>query len=161
MKQHLRTITCSFILGTVATNGMAQEAVVSGGGEATGNDGSVSYTIGQVFYLTSSDANASSAEGVQQAYEISEVAGISEHEIDLSITTYPNPVQDELHITFEELPSGKISYEFIDSNGKLIRKDLITSKTNTVQMDDLPIGQYLLVITFDNNQQSSYKIIKH
>jgi hypothetical protein len=49
----------------------AQESINASGGEATGSEGTVSYSVGQVFYSTFSDqGNGSISEGVQQNLEI-------------------------------------------------------------------------------------------
>ena len=53
---------------------MAQQAINASGANATGSGGSVSYSVGQVLYTTNSGSNGSSAQGVQQPYEISPFA---------------------------------------------------------------------------------------
>mgnify|MGYP003647362234 CR=1 FL=1 len=45
---------------------LSQEAISTSGGEAVGSGGSVSYTIGQVFYSSLSGSNGKLTEGVQQ-----------------------------------------------------------------------------------------------
>ena len=63
-----------FCLGTA----VAQNAVVPVGGTASGNGGTVTYTVGQIAVQTNSDGTASISEGVQQPYEIS-VVGVDEY----------------------------------------------------------------------------------
>ena len=80
----------------------AQEAFPVAGGDAVGSGGSVSYTIGQVFYNTQIGTNGSIVQGVQQPYEISVVSGVKEAEgINLEITAYPNPTSDFLRLKVE------------------------------------------------------------
>ncbi|MFH2142264.1 MAG: hypothetical protein ABIJ97_07575, partial [Bacteroidota bacterium] len=70
----------------------AQEAIPTVGGNASGIEGSVSYSIGQVFFTTNSGTVGSVAQGVQQPFEISVSYGINETEgINLIISTFPNP----------------------------------------------------------------------
>ena len=54
----------------------AQNALVPTGGEATGNAGTVSYTIGQIAVQTVANSNASVSEGVQQPFEIQTIGRI-------------------------------------------------------------------------------------
>jgi hypothetical protein len=59
-------ITLLFFLFAVCTI-RAQDALVASGGNASGTGGSVSYSIGQLFYTGNSSASGSVAAGVQQA----------------------------------------------------------------------------------------------
>ncbi len=52
---------------------LAQEVIPASGGNATGSGGSVSYSAGQVFYLTHEGTTGSVNEGAQQPYEISAI----------------------------------------------------------------------------------------
>ena len=51
-------------------NAMAQQEIVAIGGDINSSGGSVSFSIGQVEYVTESDGAIYSCEGVQQPYEI-------------------------------------------------------------------------------------------
>ena len=75
----------------------AQEAPVASGGEATGSGGSVSYSIGQVSYLTNSGSGGTIGEGVQQPYEI-QTLDVVENYKDLSIVLFPNPTRENLNL---------------------------------------------------------------
>lgn len=48
----------------------AQSSVVPTGGTASGNGGTVTYTVGQIAAQNNSDGTTSISEGVQQPYEI-------------------------------------------------------------------------------------------
>jgi hypothetical protein len=50
----------------------AQTGIAAGGGNATGSGGSVSYSIGQVFYMMNTGTTGSVLQGVQQPWEISQ-----------------------------------------------------------------------------------------
>lgn len=47
---------------------LAQQSSVSSGGNATGSGGSVSYSVGQVFFTTNTAASGTMSEGVQQVF---------------------------------------------------------------------------------------------
>ncbi len=58
---------------------MSQEAVTATGGEASGSNGTVSYTVGQVGYSVKTGGGGSVLEGVQQPYEIF-IVGVDEEQ---------------------------------------------------------------------------------
>ena len=67
----MKSITTFFIaiITIVSFNqSFGQESVNSSGGTATGATGSVSYSVGQVFYTAQSSLGGSVSQGVQQAY---------------------------------------------------------------------------------------------
>ena len=68
MKKILFTL---MLLPAALTGIKAQQGAVSAGGEATGAGGSVSYSIGQIDYITKSSSGHFILEGQQQPYEIS------------------------------------------------------------------------------------------
>lgn len=74
--------TCFFLFLTLCfTTLQAQEAVVTSGGELSGNGGQASYTIGQTVYHTTVVDGGASFEGVQQPlyYVVSGEVVIIEH----------------------------------------------------------------------------------
>jgi len=76
---------CILLLSGLGLTGLyAQEAVVAGGGNASGSGGTVSYSAGQLVYSSSGGSNGSVVAGVQQAYIISVSTGIDNKEIDLT-----------------------------------------------------------------------------
>lgn len=69
----------------------AQETTLSAGNESSSPSGTVHYSIDQITYTTNSGINGSSAQGVQQPFEIMEVAGVEIKEIQLELSAYRNP----------------------------------------------------------------------
>ncbi len=71
-------ITGITTLSLLISNAFSQESVNISGGNAIGTGGSVSYSVGQVFFNTSESTTGSVTEGIQQPYEISVVTSIKE-----------------------------------------------------------------------------------
>jgi hypothetical protein len=70
---------CAAILLVLSPTGLqAQEDIPATGGDASGSGGLVSYSIGQVVYITNTGTNSSEAQGVQQPYDISVANGMEE-----------------------------------------------------------------------------------
>ena len=64
----------------------AQNGIVTNGNDATGLDGTVNSTIGQINCKTIYASSGSVSEGIQQPYEIYIIAGIQEENITLNIS---------------------------------------------------------------------------
>lgn len=139
----------------------AQVAIPSAGGDATGNDGSVSYTIGQVVYTTNSSANGSVSEGVQQPYEIFVITGTELLSfVGLSCKVYPNPAADYLILSVGKSGKHDLSYRLSDLNGKIIGSGKVIDEETKIQMGTLRDGNYFLSVIGNDAELKTFKIIK-
>jgi len=140
----------------------AQQASVAAGGNAIGNDGSVSYSVGQINYIVISGSNGSSIEGVQQPYEISVVTNFDEIKcISLSASIYPNPTEDNLTLYITNLEYDNLSFQLYDLNGKMLITDRIPGTQTQIRMNGLAPSIYLLKVMQTNTEIKTFKIIKH
>ena len=140
---------------------LAQEAIPATGGDVTESEGSVSYTIGQVLYITNMGTNGTVAEGVQQPYEISVVVGIEQaKDINLICKAYPNPSTDLLILEVESASNEDLYFQLYDMMGKLlVSKKLLNIKTN-ISMANLAPSTYFLKVTDHQKVVKTFKIIK-
>ena len=161
-----KKLKLSILLLSLGLTAQAQQATVVAGGTASGNGGTVSYSIGQVVYTTSTGTNGSVAQGVQQAYEITAVTGIEEAKgISLEVSAYPNPTTDYLTLTigastsFNDQP---ISYKLYDMNGKIIETQKIVDENTTIVMSNLLPATYFLTVvkTMDGKSPQEVKTFK-
>ena len=138
-----------------------QQAVLTTGGDASGTGGSISYSIGQVTYITNSGTNGSAAEGVQQPYEISiidaldEVAGSN-----FQVSAFPNPTMDLITLRIENYNITQLSYQLVDANGQLIESKSLTALQSDIAMSNLAAGTYFLKITDNGKTVRTFKILK-
>ena len=139
----------------------AQEATLSSGGNASGANGSASYSIGQTIYTTHTGTNGSSAQGVQHPYEIYVTTGIEFTEIDLSFTAYPNPATNTLNLSIENTTLDKLSYQLITSSGELVYDNTITSTLTSIDIAGLPNAIYFIRVMRDTKLIKTFKVIKH
>ena len=146
----------TFLLGAFSVN--AQEALMVTGTNASSSNGTISYSIGQPFYVSSQGTNGSLSEGVQQPYEISDVLGRDEKDIDLKMKAYPNPTIDilQLYIGNHE----NMSFILYDLNGRLLQQGIIRNETTQIDMQGLPQATYFLLIKNKEKEVKSFKIIK-
>lgn len=83
---------------------------------------------------------------------IEELGGLS------SVSTYPNPVEDMLHITFNDLIEGNVRLELTDVSGKVILttdlKSIDAGTTKQIDLSTYSTGIYLLNLTSDEGQMT-------
>jgi len=161
------------MMGISLTELQAQETTNASGGNASGNGGTVSYSVGQVVYTTNSGgSNGSVAQGVQQPFEISVITELEEAKgITLHCLVYPNPTTDILTLTIEGdvIQSQYIAYLY-DINGKLLLNKILSENLTAISMGNLAPATYFLKIVETKHALSqninksqeikSFKIIK-
>ena len=152
----LFTFTFAFSLSTAT----AQESVNTTGGDASGSGGTVAYSLGQVFYTTNSGTSGTISQGVQQAYEISTV-GMKETELTISLSVFPNPTTDHLTLQIHDYNNEKLTYQLFDMQGKLLSSEVIISNQTQINMSDLPVATYFMIVMQKNRKIQSFKIIKN
>ncbi len=149
----LIALTCS-----LSTLCLSQSNTVSAGGEATGTGGSVSYSIGQIDYISASGTDGSINQGVQQPYEFFEELGLEEQTIITSL--YPNPTNEAVILQIQDDISD-MHYRLFDVNGKLINENQITQEKTLINLNQHSAGKYFLHLLRKEEQLKSIKIIKH
>ncbi|AZA80280.1 T9SS C-terminal target domain-containing protein [Chryseobacterium sp. G0186] len=137
----------------------AQSAVLATGMDASGGNGSVSYSIGQTAYL-SKGAGDQILEGVQQPYEIIALATREISSRSEGILIYPNPFKDYLYLDFTTGNYKGSEYQLFDSQGKLIKKDMILQSKSELNFSSLPSAMYIIRINQHGENIKTFKIIK-
>jgi hypothetical protein len=137
-------------------------AFPTSGGVATSATGSVSYTVGQVFYSYSAGENGSITEGVQQAFEIEvDTATDNTNDIFLSCSLYPNPVSEHLILNIDSGKRKDIVYRLYSINGKLLETKPLCEKETKIQFGDYPSSTYYLQLFEGSSFLKSFKIVKN
>jgi len=146
-------LSAALLLASGLTGIQAQESVNATGGNASGNGGTISYSVGQVACQTHPGTNGSVSEGVQQPYEISVVTGLEKAKgINLSVTAYPNPTADYLQLKVESEKLKDLSYQLYDMNGKLLQSKKITSNQTRIVMSNLVPAMYFVKVIQGNKK---------
>jgi hypothetical protein len=138
----------------------AQSAVLATGADATGGNGSVSYSVGQVAYLIKG-SNRDISEGVQQVYEITTLStNETSTSTEKDILLYPNPFKDYLYLDFTTRNFKDSEYQLFDAQGKLIKRDKITQSKSEFDFSFLPSAMYIIRINQNGENLKTFKIIK-
>lgn len=159
MNPKMLLISVALLLGGLAGL-QAQEAILATGGNGSSIGGSVSFSIGLVAYNTNTGATGSTAQGVQQPFEIwvglDEAKGIS-----LSCSAYPNPATDFLTLRVDNSNYSTLTFFLYDMDGKLLKSNRLESDESIIAMGNLIPATYFLKVTDNNKEVKTFKIIKN
>lgn len=151
----------SIFLMSISGIAFAQSGTVSAGGDVKQDQGSLSFSIGQVF--TQSPENSTHSEGLQQAYEIFQVPPtVSSEELTLlwDVKVYPNPTTDFVILALNENAFGANFY-LVSMDGKLLDKGVVSALQTKFFMADKKTGVYLLHLQNAEGQTLVHRIVKH
>lgn len=160
LKFYLRSffIVTGFWAETVFNSG-AQEAIPAAGGTASGQGGSVSFTVGQVVYTVLTGQEQSVIQGVQQPYEISVVTSSDEIPFSgIDVQAYPNPASDFVTLRIESLLNQhyhSFAYELFDMAGQVLEKKTISAELTNIPMIHLVPATYFLKVYNTSANRSS------
>lgn len=150
---------CTLALGV--TGGIAQTSFVSSGISNTNQSlGSVSYSVGQVFYHTISNTSAKIEEGVQHAHEIYTVEVFNDVSFDPVLKAYPNPVEKYLILETKVVEHSKIRYRIDDVFGNTCLKGSLQNPGIKIDLSTLNPAIYLLEVFTDQSRIKTLIILK-
>lgn len=141
----------------------AQSAIVPVGGDAQNNNGSVSYTVGQIAVQTSENSNGVTVgEGVQQPYEILTVGVDDYPQIVLDAVVYPNPTENiaQLHLNGFEIPVDGLRANLYDGNGKMLQNLNVTEELTAFQIGQYATGIYYLELRDGVRVLKTFKVVR-
>lgn len=140
-----------------------QDAVVSSGGEISGEGGTVSYSVGQIFVNTLSnvDIDVVVFQGIQQPYEVFFITpNPYDVNISLDVTAFPNPTTDILVLQLDDIDGKNLKYELFDSRGVILHSQFIESEVSEINMKEYSPSTYFIRITDGHHLLTILKIIK-
>ncbi|MBT8231312.1 MAG: T9SS type A sorting domain-containing protein [Saprospiraceae bacterium] len=140
----------------------AQEILAVTGGDAFGNGGSSSYTVGQQFFGFKTDGTNTVIEGIQHPIEISVITGTeNDLVLNLNLSVYPNPTAQLLNLEIIDYNKEKLKFQLFDFQGKLIDDQFITGSITKIFLGNLIPSTYLLKVVDQNQSFKSFKIVKN
>ena len=142
----------------------AQQANLVSGGNATGSGGSISYSIGQIDYITTTGTTGSVSQGLQQPFEISTLSGQEFTQINLQMIVYPNPAVSIVNLKIDASETFNIesmSYQLFDISGKEIFNQKITDSETQISLENLSSAIYFLKVSESDKTIKSFRIIKN
>jgi hypothetical protein len=83
---------------------------------------------------------------------------VDEMKATTNISVYPNPAKDKVMIELPENTVGTLA--LFDMNGKIIRRQSVNGNINTIDIDFLSAGAYILRLVQDGVASAGVKIVK-
>ena len=139
----------------------SQSNTITTGSDASNTDGSISYSIGQIDYISSSNSNIFINQGVQQPFEIVTLSGNEIKDIQISAQVYPNPTINNLIISIQNYNYENLSYKLLDIRGREIIEGKISNDDTIVNMQSYASATYILKLEDNNKEIKTFKIIKN
>ena len=164
LQRQIAVVTAFASLLLISQTLSAQENTVSAGGDATGSGGSVSFSVGQVFYHSHEGTGGSVNEGLQQPYEFYVITSADDLlNITLSMKAFPNPVIDRLQLVVDErvdFSTAGYHFRLLDSQGRILQSDRIVSHHTEIDMSQLPPAVYFVRVMDSRRELKTFKVIK-
>jgi hypothetical protein len=158
MKRHIFiSILAFFVLSAQAQ--IKQEVIASAGGYNTSGGLSISWTLGEVVIPTFKNGDLVLTHGFQQKLIITTI----EENIDIliDVKVFPNPASEVVNIRFEAPVNGEIDIAVLDSQGRLVKREMIESTMieKQINLQEMPAGIYYLRLT-KGKLVNVYKVVK-
>lgn len=157
----LKITIVGLILILLVNTGYAQllQATATSGGQFTGKNLQISYTIGETSIQTMQGKTMMLTQGFQQPQlwvtAIDEIKGLA-----FKIQAYPNPVTDFINLaTDSELPSGS-SWQLLDMSSRLLKNGQIVEMNTEISFQQLVPAVYILKVSNKSKNLKTFKIIK-
>jgi hypothetical protein len=139
----------------------AQQSLNTAGGDATGSNGKISYTIGQIDYVSVTGSTGSVSQGVQQPFEIFTLGTDDFPTIILQAIVYPNPTTSNINLIIENYSIDNLRYNLYDIQGRSIFSQKITHQETNITLEKLQSANYFLQVLDNNKTLKTFKIIKN
>jgi hypothetical protein len=138
----------------------AQQSANTSGKNVSQNNTSVSYSIGEVYYNTTTTLSSVITQGIQQPYEIYLISGIGNEKDVQLITAFPNPTSSTIKIVTQDIKIDGLNYKLYDLLGKEILSGDITSNQTELDLNNLMPAVYFIKVFRYNSTIKYFKIIK-
>ena len=164
MKHKILRIVFSsfFVLNGLAA--FAQSDVVPAGGTATGEGGTVTFSVGQIAVQSNEEGSIILSEGVQQPYEIQTIGIDNYPGITLNAILYPNPTQGNLQLVMSqeqlEMVNGQWLMKVFDANGKYLLSKQIDGETTLLDLSPYATGTYYINVCSGKDVMKTFKVVK-
>ena len=132
-----------FFTGSLIGQNLTPELLSSSGGLHSGQNASLSWTLGEINIKTIKSDNTILTQGFQQTH-LYTVFTFNPEKI-ISATVYPNPARDIINIDIEYPVSIIYSVSIVDINGNIYRH-IPVQKLKELDVSGLKPGYYFIMI---------------
>ena len=150
-----------YLFCTLSTVISAQSGMSVSGGYINREIGSVSYTVGQVFYCTNINNNSCVIPGVQQPYTITIVSELSKNVENVECSVYPNPTNNYLRLNIKNYKTENLLYRIFDNKGIELLHSQIDNLETIISFQNFISAVYFIKVTEFNKTITVFKVIKN
>ena len=143
MRTKLIFLILIFLSFSINGQNMMPELLASSGGLHSGQNASLSWTLGEVSIKTVVSDDFMLTQGFQQSH-LYTVSTFNPEKV-ISATVYPNPARDIINIDIEYPASILYSASIVDINGNIYRH-IPVQKLKGIDISGLKPGYYFIVI---------------
>lgn len=136
-----------------------QNSSVATGGNASGDGGVVSYSVGLVAFESFESDAGRVQQGLQQVYEISVIDRV-EYDLLVEFMVYPNPTSANIILKVSDPAFSAIDYQMVDMRGRPILEGSVLNDITYLSTSDLSAGIYLLYLYSGGAKLQTFKIVK-
>jgi hypothetical protein len=136
-----------------------QSVTAASGGDLTGQNINVSFTIGESVIPTLKKPDMMVTQGFHQSKLSVTATGVLK-ELALNVEAYPNPVADEIKLVMDKKLLPGTSYSLIDMQGGLIAQDKPEGLVTKISFRSLVPAVYFLKVNQWGTTIKTFKIIK-
>lgn len=137
-----------------------QGFVAAGRNSGLSENGSVSYSLGQINFTSHSNAEIKINEGIQNAYEIYTLKTEELIFVKFNAFVYPNPTDSDVTLHIDDYASSELSYQLYDMQGKFLFQDKIKESDTKIPLSNYASGTYILRVFSKNEFSKHFKIVK-
>ncbi|MEI6507621.1 MAG: T9SS type A sorting domain-containing protein [Bacteroidota bacterium] len=152
---------CCCVLGLGATTLYAQVGINASGGNAGGTGGTASFSVGQIFYTTTTSSSNRIDAGVQQPWEIYTDVNEKAPPISLTASVFPNPMVDNFTLKVELGKLKNPSFELYNSQGSILLSKHVDVEETPIDLGGLASSYYILRVYDGKQSLKTFKIIKN
>ena len=157
-----------YSLNSFSQSNIEMSSINATGYNIIGNDGSITYSIGQVFFSNIENSVHQISEGVQHGYsENIEDTGNEDTDIiipktNVDVLIYPNPTTDYVTLSSDGLDFNNElnSFQLYNYQGKLLKQNVIYQTKTQIDLSNLSSSIYLLQVFVEQKLWKTFKIIK-
>jgi len=148
------------LLMLIAAEVSAQQVISSAGTHASGTNVQLSWTLGEIMISTFAGSTVILTQGLHQGkLTVTAIEPIVMSGVTLNV--FPNPVNNKLNIGFSDFIEDKYSFSITDVNSRLIFVGNATENPQSIEMNSVTPGIYLLKVEAPSEKcWQIFKIVK-
>lgn len=149
-------------LSMLALPCLAQKNTVAAGGDIGNTNGSLSFSVGQVFYTHHNNPDASKNAGVQQPIEFFTVSTSNKNLSEIELTLFPNPSSRNINLHIKNFDGKECQLRLFSMTGAELLSRKIQSSETTLELDKFAQGSYILRVEDQNHEElKTFRVVKN